>query len=1260
MITFDRENKELKFQQIDDSLLKIDILQDIKYAYKRYLDKVIYEDMKYFMDKCVKLDDISVQVANTPTISTYGFGSVDRVPNKYYPVSIKREDGETAEIFRIPFLDETGKVIIDSKRYVIINKQVPDEDVTYNDDKHQLDVQLPTSKVSLQCSDSKLSFRLKKADNIDAITLAKAMMFRDNMEDGEVSDYLLNDFVSSIYTKDEYAINESSYIKMSQNSDVLNNLESERFKLGRTREALDKLLNFNTLINNDILAEDVLDKDGNVIAREGTVATKQLVKKLYKNNIGMIKVKSTPAVIGKYLCLPNDMYINSLPAGTKVGAFLAQYLEELTPVLEEDTTFDPPIVIDKRMQITEDLLEFYQECVPLDYIPCLSSKSSQAKNVSNYRFCREIITNCRVKYGDVYDNDIPAGHKYDEYYYFGHKKDNYDPDYLNIDDILALISLISRTYIGIDSIVPDKDKMFMKKIDTIDKSFSKAFRDTINKLSSKTQEKITKFVMGHTNECNVQRVINSTFKKTLRDSKILVEEDTKNLVAEISQVRHVAFLGDASTVSDEQRQIAISMFGRICPYETPAGQKLGVVNSQAVGSRVNEFGQIEVPYRQVIKMSGDKIKLANRITWLTSSDEIDKRIGDIMDLVPDPNEEGTYLPVMLKAKVPNIDVSGEKVVFENILSSQLDFVTVSPEQHLSMTVSMMPFVGHNDAVRASFGSGMLKQTVYIPKSEAPAVSTDMYRMIFDCSDEFLIKAKDDGVVKTISPNKLTVIYDSEVNPTNIKIIETRTSRESFVTKTYMFNEGERFKKGDILVSSWISKDGIYSTARNELVAFIPTGYNYEDALEISEELSINYTSVTPSKVSKLYKKSQVNSVTTPNVNRFNVIKSSAKIPGIMVKHIDKKGNVSDMIEDTNVRAESGGILMGIDTVDQVNKDTLSLTANLLQFNPIEKGDKMTGRHGNKGVVSKITKNSEMPQFPNGEHVNIIVNIHGMPSRMTLGVNLEAPLSFMVKILGLKTAVSNSFNGATVDEVKKLVAFVYDVANNGSTAFDSSKHTNIPNNLKEYCKDNLESIQNWAGCFDLNGDARLWDPQTGTWFPYPITVGYNNMLKLVHEVDHKVHSRAGLLNSQYQRITDQPPKGSKRGGGQRMGEMELVAFLAYGTTEYLWEIMNIRSDNTIERAQYHLDLINGNSDSPRIMPDIPHAPRSVEALTYLLEAANIDLEIDEYGKFDSDFVYSKYDVNLKDYLDSYNTEETVVEEPQKSEEISSLKDIYRML
>ncbi|MBQ9862523.1 MAG: DNA-directed RNA polymerase subunit beta, partial [Lachnospiraceae bacterium] len=623
--------------------------------------------------------------------------------------------------------------------------------------------------------------------------------------------------------------------------------------------------------------------------------------------------------------------------------------------------------------------------------------------------------------------------------------------------------------------------------------------------------------------------------------------DQTNPLSELTHKRRLSALGPGGLSRDragfEVRDVHYSHYGRMCPIETPEGPNIGLISYLSTFAKVNEYGFIEAPFRKVDKKTG---KVTSEVVYMTA-DEEDRYI------VAQANE-----PLDEEGKFVHAKVNGRyRDQFVEVPSGDADYMDVSPKMVVSVATSMIPFLENDDANRALMGSNMQKQAVPLLNSEAPIVGTGMeYQAGVDSG--VCVLAKEDGVVTSVSADRIDVEYKSGTKDVFHLIKFARSNQSTCVNQVPIVSIGQKFKAGEVLADGPATDNGEISLGKNALIGFMTwEGYNYEDAVLISEKIVREdvYTSIhiekyeIESRDTKLGPEEITRDI--PNVNEDllkdldedGIIRVGAEVRAgdILVGKVTPKGETeltaeerllraifgekAREVRDTSLRVPHGeyGVIVDVKVFTRENsKDELQPGVNkvvrcyIAQKRKISVGDKMAGRHGNKGVVSRILPVEDMPFLPDGTPLDIVLNPLGVPSRMNIGQVLEVHLGYAAKALGWKIATP-VFDGAHEDDIFEC--------------------------LKK------------AG-YDESGKIRLKDGRTGEYFDNPVTVGYMYYLKLHHLVDDKIHARS---TGPYSLVTQQPLGGKAQFGGQRFGEMEVWALEAYGAAYTLQEILTVKSD-----------------------------------------------------------------------------------------------------
>lgn len=847
----------------------------------------------------------------------------------------------------------------------------------------------------------------------------------------------------------------------------------------------------------------------------------------------------------------------------------------------------------------------------------------------------------------VESESLPEGMVAESYfYYYGidepwNNVKHVENNYLNSHDMLALMSLLmAASEDNTLQEVQNRDEDFLKKINRIKETFSEALKAAADKWtgldrrgggSSSSHSKLGQMV---TNNTATPDIVNAAYynlhRKFIHElsqvKKLLGPAEDLNPVSLLSQVNRVStFAASSNSVADTMRTLALPYYGRLDPYETPAGKKIGLTNTLAAVCRVRNSIP-ETPYIKVVDINGKK-KLANRVEYLTALEEVKFTIGDILDLEFD--NEGYIIPSNVTARVPGVGTA-DKVVIETIPTQYLNYVSAYPEQHCCSTTMLVPFAAANDGVRIQYALNLIRQSLYVQESEVPRVLTPMYEEVFKYSDTYTVRAKKSGTVVEIAADSFTVEYDDGTEDI-LDIPETKVTNNCYVTMNFKFNEGERFEKGDILVDSPVSRNGFFSPGAHGFVGYMPyDGHNYEDAIPVSQRISHKLISVELQKFEKAFKVNESTDYTRLQLrNSYPYVKKGGKIAEI--SRTRKSTTTPGKKESLHTKSEQG-LLYGMDMTYDKETDKKIFVAELLSFNHLENGDKMSGRHGNKGTTSRIYPNSDLPMFLNGEHLDVVWNPCGTVSRMNVGQQLEAYLGFVGYLFDIHLS-SAAFNGATLDDVRDLMELVWDISNIDDFEQVYAKHSKtFPKAILNRARTRLGAFRHWKGCFNKNGTAMLFNPKTGEMYENPITFGLTYMLKVDHEVDHKIHARGGMFEEEYTRMQQQPPQGSSNEGGQKLGEMEAATLAAMGATNFLYESFNHKSDHVELRTNLTLEAMGlpPMYDNPE-----QFMPKTLENFVLDMQAMGVKIESDVLPDLDERYIDKKLMPNVATRLKANN-------------------------
>ena len=815
------------------------------------------------------------------------------------------------------------------------------------------------------------------------------------------------------------------------------------------------------------------------------------------------------------------------------------------------------------------------------------------------------------------------------------------PKHITIEDIFATVSYFIDLCEDVGN-VDDIDHLGNRRIRCVGELLQNQFRigftrmeRTIREkmaLSGQDQEKVTpdSFV-------NCRQVI-SAMREFFGSSPLSQFMDQNNPLAELTHKRRLSSLGPGGLSRDragfEVRDVHYSHYGRMCPIETPEGPNIGLISYLATFARINVYGFIEAPYRRVDKATG---KVLDEVVYMTADVEDNYVVAQANEPL---DEEGRFARPRVNARCRDsiLEIEREKG----------DFMDVSPKMGVSVATAMIPFLENDDANRALMGANMQRQAVPLMVTDNPIVGTGMeYKAAVDSG--IVVCTKEDGVVTEVDADKIVVTNDLGQERIYRLIKFKRSNQGNCVNQRPIVSKGERVKAGDVIADGPATKMGEIALGKNALIGFMTwEGYNYEDAVLINEKLVYNdvYTSIhieeyeLECRDTKLGAEEITRDI--PNLSddalkdldERGIVRIGAEVHSgdILVGKVSPKGETELNAEERLLRAIFGekarevrdnslrvahgvsGIVVDVKVFDRTNCDELSPGVNekvrvyIAQKRKISVGDKMAGRHGNKGVVSRILRQEDMPFLPDGTPLDIVLNPLGVPSRMNIGQVLEVHLGYVAKALGWKIATP-VFDGAHEQDIREL----YDAArsiNNGKVTEEADRIFNMGKADGDRKEPELLGL-NSAGLdftkLPLTSDCKtqLTDGRTGEKFDGPVTVGYMYYLKLHHLVDDKIHARS---TGPYSLVTQQPLGGKAQFGGQRFGEMEVWALEAYGAAYTLQEILTVKSDDLIGRQKTYEAIVKGEP-----VPK-PGVPESFKVMIRELQGLGLDVRVlDENGE-----------------------------------------------
>lgn len=1237
MLSYDKSSNLLTLEKVHNPSLgeHLLLLKDLRESFDKFINEGVYEALESINEIMETEDSHYKKLIFKPTL-VEGFGSDDpHIQIKCYPEGCS--EAGAIRVIDLPYMDNLGKLHFNKNVKSFVCKLASSDDVSYDLAKQTLSLVLASRmiKITVSGKSKKIEAHGLGRSTISLAALAAFIAYEDG-EQIDVWDIIRNPLLiptlEAVKRKPEeipvfYAqtrmVDYDTSDKKSGTMLIHNLREEPAYAVTRIRHSINRAVSLDRALG-ETLSRPVLNYEA------GSYVTPAVIQDLKRNKVNCIYVQtvvpdSTSKIAGGMV--NKQLAYTVLGKGWTVTKYLADRIPELDkyPTIPTDTPVPHHLLNDfsfKGKYASKEILDFLQGAgepgvyIGSDATPCY--------------FETEILSNHTLQYGDVYSQAECQTMGVSPHEWFCYLNDNTDSSYrkdrLYADDLLALLSTIGYILLRGKSVFLDRDKDFLKKVETPEIALKRELIYAIRKHVNTYRDSVRQYVKtGDPGKGVIFDALTHSFIKRLNEKKLLDRCDVTNYAAEISQALHVSV--DMKEPPEIVRRISTPYYGRLCPFETPEGKRLGLVNTKALGCEIKD-GNLLCTVRKVFH-NGGTLTISNQIETLSVDQELQYRITDVLELTPG-EKEGEYLNTRIKAKVPNPSITGDRQIIAEIMAEDLDYVYSHTESLISPTVSLIPFATTDDAIRVSFGSKMIKQGIYLLNPDKPRVQTSMYRDIFKCSDAYLLVAEKTGTVTAIDIGRITVMYDGDTDETVYKVNEFAANTERVLCMRYRVRENERVVRGQILADSSASQDGVYCPGKNLLVAYMPTGYNYEDAVHTSMEASVEMTS--PS--AKFVRRKISGSYEVNRDGMYKYYKAGEKITTVT----KKQGN---FIDAHDVHTNVSGIWYSID--DTGMGGARELHFNLLGYRKLTVGDKVSGRHGNKGVDAKVDSNSSMPMLPNGTPIQILLNPHGLPSRMNAGQIMEAHLGLVATVLGIYIN-SDSFNGASLQEVQMLMKMTHELANCGSKelCWSIMSKYGMPRELQETVYGNMDQVLDWAGTFDEVGDCRLYNPMIGKWFPHKITIGVSTILKMKQEGESKIHGRGGPLEEEYMMTSAQPTSGGARGGGQAMGGMESWAVQSYGASNVAHDMVTVNSDDEVGRTNKLLDAFG----SPVRIPERYAAPRALTNFIYYLEALGLKLEDDEgllpaVDKYTSQerYIYDVGKMINKGRLDAVNDYET---------------------
>lgn len=982
------------------------------------------------------------------------------------------------------------------------------------------------------------------------------------------------------------------------------------------------------LFNNDEMIYETMLKDGEILSTEA--AKIEIYRKL--------KPGEVPTANGVDVLLKNIFFDSRRYDLSRVGRYkfnkklsLAERIEKQT--VSRDVVFEGEILAEKGEEITREKARQIQN-LGINVVYIYTPDEKEYKVIGNNTVDLAAYVDCDPRELGIleyvyYPNLLPLLKTY-EGDMEGLKKairenvKNLVLEHISVDDIVATVNYnlgMKYGFYDVDNI----DHLSNRRVRSVGELLQNQFRIGIARLERVIRERMS--IAQDINELTPQSLINirpvsSAIREFFGSSQLSQFMDQPNPIAELTHKRKLSALGPGGLNREragfEVRDVHHSHYGRMCPIETPEGQNIGLITSLSTYARINEYGFIEAPYRKVDKETGTVTDIVEYMT----ADEEDKYI--IAQANEPLDEKGRFINDRVTCRYRDF--------IKEYPSSQVEYMDVDPKQLVSVATSLIPFLENDDANRALMGSNMQRQAVPLLRPEAPIIGTGMEHKVARDSGVCVI-AKHDGTVKKVTADEIVVIRDDNGEPEVYELQKfVRSNQGTCINQRPIVNKGDKVKKDMIIADGPSVENGELALGKNVLVGFMTwEGYNYEDAILISEDLVKHdiFTSIhieeyeLEARDTKLGEEQITRDI--PNVSEdllkyldedgIVMVGAEVRSGDYLVGKVTPKGETELTPEERLLRAifgekarevrdvslkvphGEGGTVVDVKVFTRENKDELEPGVNKLvrvyiaQKRKISVGDKMAGRHGNKGVISRVLPREDMPFMADGTPLQIVLNPLGVPSRMNIGQVLEVHLGLVAKLIGIKIATP-VFDGASENDIMEMF-----------------QQNNLP----------------------LDGKVQLYDGRTGEPFENRVTVGYMYMLKLVHLVDDKIHARSV---GPYSLVTQQPLGGKAQFGGQRFGEMEVWALYAYGAANILQEILTVKSDDIMGRQKVFDSIIKSTLTTE------PGIPESFKVLKKEMQSLCLDVRLLTEGEEEVHYLESFDDE--RDYEPAHSSREELKE------------------
>ena len=1128
------------------------------------------DEIKYTIEECKERD------------ATYA--APLKVKVKLY--NKEKDEIKDHEIFMgdLPLMTDTGSFVINGAERVIVSQLVRSPGIYYTIAHDKVGKKLFSSQVipnrgawlEYDTDSNDIFFvRVDRTRKVPVTVLIRALGWGTNQEIidlfGEEPKILASiqkdtsdnyqDGLLELYKK----IRPGEPLSVDSAASLLNSMffDPRRYDLAKVgRYKFNKKLHFRNRLNGHILAEDVVDTEtGEIIAEAGTL--------LNRESATVIQNAAVP-----YVMIQTEEHVVKVISNMMVDA--AEYLD-----------FDP-----EEAGIHE--LVFY----PLLKQILEENETEEEIKAAIHKNMAELV-----------------------------------PKHITKEDIIASINYCLHLEYGVGT-NDDIDHLGNRRIRAVGELLQNQYRIGLSRMERVVRERMTtQDVDGITPQSLINiKPVTAAVKEFFGSSQLSQFMDQNNPLSELTHKRRLSALGPGGLSRDragfEVRDVHYSHYGRMCPIETPEGPNIGLINSLATYARVNPYGFVEAPYRKVDKTDPKNPVVTDEVVYMTADEEDDYVVAQANEPL---DEQGHFI---------HNNVSGrfreETSEFEK---KQIDFMDVSPKMVFSVATSMIPFLENDDANRALMGSNMQRQAVPLMLTEAPVVGTGMEDKTAVDSGVCVV-AKHDGIVERSASKEIIIKCEDGTKDVYRLTKFARSNQSNCYNQKPIVFKGEYVKAGQVIADGPSTSQGEIALGKNPLIGFMTwEGYNYEDAVLLSERLVQEdvYTSIhieeyeAEARDTKLGPEEITRDVpgvgddALKDLDERGIIRVGAEVRAgdILVGKVTPKGETeltaeerllraifgekAREVRDTSLKVPHGayGIIVDAKVFTRANSDELSPGVNetvriyIAQKRKISVGDKMAGRHGNKGVVSRVLPVEDMPFLPNGRPLDIVLNPLGVPSRMNIGQVLEIHLSLAAKALGFNIATP-VFDGANEVDIMDTLDLANDYVNTSWEDFQEKYKDILKPEVMEYLGEHLEHRELWKGVpISRDGKVRLRDGRTGEYFDSPVTIGHMHYLKLHHLVDDKIHARS---TGPYSLVTQQPLGGKAQFGGQRFGEMEVWALEAYGASYTLQEILTVKSDDVIGRVKTYEAIIKGEN-----IPE-PGIPESFKVLLKELQSLGLDVRV----------------------------------------------------